>query len=321
MRSALENIGDDQGMVERLLLKFRDHARPTLATFQQALERNALDVLRREAHSLKGSSGYVAANDLREAAIALQFACDSLLEGKEPEQPLPVLVNCVREEVLRVVDEIAKLVPGATAPAVVKPRGPAAQQSHAVPSRGACGSAPLGVVCSPSGLLAHDATSAAISAVPAPKASSAEAGPTQVSAPTHPGFAEASDPTILHWKEALEHFGREEDILRRLLRKFCDRSGPTLEGLQQAVLKGDMDTLRREAHSLSGSCAYIGAASLQAAAIALEDTADQPCTQSGGDGTGELIAAAMDRVKQEQKRLLLAIEYKLAHDERAGPAR
>ena len=123
-----------------------------------------------------------------------------------------------------------------------------------------------------------------------------------------PGEAEASDLTILNWNEALEHFGGEHDILCRLAKKFCDRAAPTLDSLRNAVQRGDMEALCREAHSLSGSCAYIGAVCLQAAALSLEEAA----SADGGAPARELISEGLVSIEKEQKRLLLAIKYHLS---------
>ena len=71
-----------------------------------------------------------------------------------------------------------------------------------------------------------------------------------------------------------------------------------------------METLRREAHSLSGSCAYIAAPSLQAAALSLENAAEE--VLGGAPSNDALIADAIERVAEEQRRLLVAIEHKLA---------
>ena len=43
---------------------------------------------RREAHSLKGSSGYIAAWRLHKAAFTLQRVAEATNEGKPPEMPV-----------------------------------------------------------------------------------------------------------------------------------------------------------------------------------------------------------------------------------------
>ena len=120
---------------------------------------------------------------------------------------------------------------------------------------------------------------------------------------------------MLNWKEALEHFGGEQHILRRLLLKFCDRASPTLASMNQALADGRMDALKREAHSLKGSSAYIAAASLQAAALALEDVLEEALDAGdSGPPMQPAISQAMTRICEEQRRVLLAIDYKLSRD-------
>eukprot|EP00966_Prymnesium_polylepis_P127236 2942620-Prymnesium_polylepis.1 len=196
----------------------------------------------------------VAAHDLSAAAIELQNAADQALRGEAPAKPLAVLVAHTKQEILRVVDAIIELVPAHEIDDVRQAAPAAASSSRRT---GGCESSTAPHV-------------PAATATPAP-----HAAPNQPDSSERAGAAEASDLTVLHWREALEHFGGEEDILRRLLRKFCDRAGPTMESLQHAIKRGSMEALRREAHSLSGSCAYIAAASLQAATLSLEDAAEQ----------------------------------------------
>ncbi|KAL3916873.1 MAG: hypothetical protein SGPRY_006635 [Prymnesium sp.] len=106
LNDAVANIGGDMQMTMRLLVKFRDHAGPTQSTFKEALESESISVLRREAHSLKGSSGYIAAGDLRQAAMQLQEAADRVLNQKTPVHELSFYVDQVEKELLRAVDDI-----------------------------------------------------------------------------------------------------------------------------------------------------------------------------------------------------------------------
>ena len=323
---AVANIGGDRAMTLRLLSKFSSYHFQTMATFEQALEKQAFDVIRREAHSLKGSCGYVAAKQLQAASIALLKAVDVALEGGQPDLPLSTYFERVRIEMTRVIEDIAKLVSqetqlhGGAAVSTPPDRGslPAAPEK-------ACARAPVKRTdIRPMGDGSSNSSDASPQKLEHPVALGAPdaraiAAFAATTAPSLPGFDEASDPTVLNWQEALVQFGGEEEILRRLLRKFCDRSAPTMDGLEESLHAGDLETLRRDVHSLSGSCGYIGATSLQAAAITVQDMTDQAiedaANQMGGGGAArswELITSALTRIKEEQKRLLLAIEYKLA---------
>jgi len=282
LRAAVDNIGGDRDMALRLLTKFRDHAKPTLTVFQDALKANNIDVIWREAHSLKGSSGYVAANDLRSAAMALQHAADCILKGAQPDTPLPVLVTRVTDELKRVEAAIHSIVNSSSQEST-------AQDSSRAPKPALEGHCAKGTQESGSPAVTSHSPATSASAGNVPKKEDAELA-------------------VINWKEALEHFGGEESILLRLLSKFRDRAGLTLETLRAALSKGDMDALRREAHSLSGSCAYIAATRLQKAANALQMAADQALTSSSG---AELAHAQLKNVEEEQQRLLHAIASKM----------
>ena len=69
---ALANFGGEETILWQLLHKFEERAKPTLRKIRKAARDNDLRVLRREACSLKGSAGYIAAYDLRRWAKSLE---------------------------------------------------------------------------------------------------------------------------------------------------------------------------------------------------------------------------------------------------------
>jgi len=80
---ALRTFGGDESILMRLLLKFQERAKPTMTKIRKAVKEGDMQVLKREAYSLKGSSGYIAARDLKEAAQALESAVDALRAAGE----------------------------------------------------------------------------------------------------------------------------------------------------------------------------------------------------------------------------------------------
>jgi two-component system sensor histidine kinase/response regulator len=73
--------------------------------------------------------------------------------------------------------------------------------------------------------------------------------------------------------EALQRLGLEFDSLRRLLVRFADTQGPTLDGLRAAVAAEDAALAARHAHTIGGSAGNLGASDLRTAAKALEQAA------------------------------------------------
>jgi len=73
---ACEHIGGDQGVLRRLLAKFRERAVPSMTALDSHFAEGDWTKLKREAHSLKGSGGYVGAISLKAVCEALCAAAD-----------------------------------------------------------------------------------------------------------------------------------------------------------------------------------------------------------------------------------------------------
>jgi signal transduction histidine kinase/CheY-like chemotaxis protein/HPt (histidine-containing phosphotransfer) domain-containing protein len=89
---------------------------------------------------------------------------------------------------------------------------------------------------------------------------------------------------------ALDRLGLDFASLRRMLIRFADGQGRTLEELRAAIAKRDLAAAARHAHSIAGAAGNLGAGELRAAAKALELAAGH----DGGD-VGQLLAAVDER--------------------------
>jgi two-component system sensor histidine kinase/response regulator len=92
---------------------------------------------------------------------------------------------------------------------------------------------------------------------------------------------------------ALERLGLGFDSLRRMLIRFADGQGKTLDELRSAVAAGNSEAAARHAHAIAGAAGNLGADMLRAAAKALE--------QAGREGRRELrdlLAAVEERAAQ-----------------------
>ncbi len=109
------------------------------------------------------------------------------------------------------------------------------------------------------------------------------AGPPQDvdSGPANPA-AEGDPPKLegIEVEAALRRLGLGFDSLRRMLIRFADGQGKTLEELREAVTAGAADEVARLAHAIAGAAGNLGADMLRAAAKALE--------HAGREGGGDL---------------------------------
>jgi two-component system sensor histidine kinase/response regulator len=85
---------------------------------------------------------------------------------------------------------------------------------------------------------------------------------------------------------SLERLGLEFESFQRMLIRFADSQGTTLEALRTAVASGDSAAAARHAHAIAGAAGNLGADGLRAAAKALE--------HAGRDGRTDLAALAAD---------------------------
>ncbi|HEX4487400.1 MAG TPA: response regulator [Terriglobales bacterium] len=75
--------------------------------------------------------------------------------------------------------------------------------------------------------------------------------------------------------EALERLGGDEELLRELCQIFLQESPKLLAKLKEASASGDIDTLKRAAHSLKGEVSYLSAEDVSKTAKELERMADE----------------------------------------------
>ena len=85
---------------------------------------------------------------------------------------------------------------------------------------------------------------------------------------------------------ALERLGLEFASLKRMLVRFADGQGPTLDALRAAVASADAAGAARHAHAIAGAAGNLGADALRTAAKALE--------HAGREGQTDLAALLAD---------------------------
>lgn len=90
-----------------------------------------------------------------------------------------------------------------------------------------------------------------------------------------------------------------DDELFQITRLFADQLTDELDKLQRAVDQGDMVAVNRQAHSLKGSCANMGAAALASAAMKIEKAA---LSQDRAE-----ISACMSRIPELAEQTLTAM--------------
>ena len=107
---ALSNFNGEEPILRRLLAKFKERATPTLDKIRRTARDGDLPTLQREAFSLKGSAGYIAASYLQGAATALEQAIEKQINAPVEQLRLGQfdehIEACAREmvRVLHVID-------------------------------------------------------------------------------------------------------------------------------------------------------------------------------------------------------------------------
>jgi len=129
---------------------------------------------------------------------------------------------------------------------------------------------------------------------PGPKASEdgqSVSGPAAGSpSPPAVGVADVGSVEGIDVAGALGRLGLEYETLKRMLVRFADTQGPTLDALRSAVAGGDADAAARHAHAIAGASGNLGADGLCAAAKALERAG-----RAGDDRLAPLLAELESR--------------------------
>jgi len=89
---------------------------------------------------------------------------------------------------------------------------------------------------------------------------------------------------------SLHRLGLEYETFKRMLVKFADTQGPTLDALRSAVAAGDGAAAARHAHAIAGASGNLGADALRVAAKVLERAGHE-----GGDRLAPLLAELESR--------------------------
>ena len=85
-----------------------------------------------------------------------------------------------------------------------------------------------------------------------------------------------------------------EEEFPNLMQTFLQESERQYQAAVQAWSERDMETLRRNAHSLKGSCANVGAADLQSSCAKLESFAKDNVE----DGVSDLLNAIQQQLRE-----------------------
>jgi CheY-like chemotaxis protein len=98
-----------------------------------------------------------------------------------------------------------------------------------------------------------------------------------------------SDVPIFNRSELLQRLGGKEALLPRFLQLFADSTDVSITQLQHAILSGTSDEIHRQAHSIKGAAANIGADRIQACATRLDTAAKSGESDTISTQTAQLI--------------------------------
>jgi HPt (histidine-containing phosphotransfer) domain-containing protein len=114
------------------------------------------------------------------------------------------------------------------------------------------------------------------------------------------GHQGAGEEEIFDFPDAVDAFLGREDVLSTVLASFLRTTKDQIARIPLSIVDGDLETVRREAHSIKGGAWNLAARSLGEAARLLEETA--------AAGKTESLAGALARLKREFERLKRAAE-------------
>jgi len=95
-------------------------------------------------------------------------------------------------------------------------------------------------------------------------------------------------------EELVERLGGRVDMLPRLLEMFRNNTAGNIEALRQAIVSGDDEQVRIQAHSIKGAAANISANRMKETAFALEMLVHD----GQRDGRRELVARLESELRE-----------------------
>jgi len=108
-------VGGSEAVMIRLLENFHGHSQASLEEMRRAVEQCDWEMLKRDAHSLKGSCGYVAAKALKASAEALERSATESMQGPVFSTPPAEALALVEKEMARVLAVIEQVTIGTRA--------------------------------------------------------------------------------------------------------------------------------------------------------------------------------------------------------------
>jgi two-component system sensor histidine kinase/response regulator len=114
-------------------------------------------------------------------------------------------------------------------------------------------------------------------------------GPTVAGSPS-PVVADVGTVEGIDVAGSLRRLGLDYETLKRMLVRFADTQGPTLDALRSAVTAGDAAAAAKHAHAIAGASGNLGADALRVAAKAIERAG-----HDGGDRLAELLGELESR--------------------------
>jgi CheY-like chemotaxis protein len=112
--------------------------------------------------------------------------------------------------------------------------------------------------------------------------------------PLRGGFASKKESTF-EIEETLRRMGNDREFLKGLLEEFLDGSSERIESLRQAADAEDLEQVVREAHSLKGTAANLGAGVIREIALQIE--------MLGGESQLEGIPERLEQLEEEFRAL------------------
>lgn len=109
------------------------------------------------------------------------------------------------------------------------------------------------------------------------------------------------DPTIL-----MERLEEDQGLFIKIMNIFFDDVPKQIGALREALDRGDVETVRHQAHTLKGSAGHVGATAMQALVLEME--------KAGQEGDLERTANLFPQLEQEFEKI------KHSMRERLGPA-
>ena len=304
-KRALTHFGNDEALMDGLLMRFADTVQTTLTKIKLALQTTHSQDFVCYIYQIRGAASWICADRLQRATEDLEATYKSVGFGERLLEPMALL----EQELNLTCEAVARMTAAQVSVAAT---------DHVETIAGAAAGAPAGAVAGATGAPPDNLAAPPAAAAPAAAAKTTATFDSDTMKPDATG-----DDVALALHQAMSHMGDDKSLFHSMAQRFPHHFRRQMLRLKQAYDARDLPNLVRQAHSLKCGAAMMGAVHLSETARALELHVHAMqmqgrggCKAGGGGGSGGGDTGEPALIHEESLRQIMRLLQALVREGR-----